>query len=243
VRARDGSPVIYLAHADGSAAVRLASGSWPAWSPDGRRIAFHREGDFPWGDGEIRVIDADGSNETALVRGEFPVWSPDGARIAFADGEGISVMNVDGSGVTRLLRGDFLGGDPDWSAIGKPAWSPDGGIAFEHSGDGDITPAQIYVMNADGSGPRRLTSVRGTQVAESDPAWSPDGTRIVFWSYGFGIATVGASGSVPIIRYKDFPAVHYGARPAWSPDGRIAFTANRFAEEGGAEIWVVGGGE
>ena len=70
----------------------------PAWSPDGRRIAFASDGD-------IYVMDADGGNQRGLTTGGVndgaPSWSPDGLRIAFASERtkilGIYVMNIDGS--------------------------------------------------------------------------------------------------------------------------------------------------
>jgi Tol biopolymer transport system component len=235
------APHLFVARADGSAVTRLVPGSWPAWSPDGRRIALQRNG-------EIYLINADGSDEARVSEGEHPAWSPDGTRIVFTSGEGIAVMASDGSAVTTVLRHDFRDDTyAPWDmGVGKPAWSPDGErIAFEHLGDGDLQPAQIYIMNADGSDPRRLTmSSDGRRYAESDPAWSPDGSRIVFWSYGYGIATVSASGGVPSSAYNQFPAVAYGARPRWSPDGStIAFTAHTASTVAPA-IWVVpaGGG-
>ena len=99
---------------------------YPAWSPDGRHIAFTSFGDDNW---DIYVMDADGSNVTQLTNhpaaDSSPAWSPDGQRIAFQsdrDGNegGVYVMDADGSGVTQLtnhqLSFQFL----------RASWSPDG---------------------------------------------------------------------------------------------------------------------
>ena len=115
-------------NADGSGQRKLtrnpARDGGPAWSPDGRRIAFasERNGTF-----EIYVMNADGSGQRSLTGASpafGPEWSPDGRKIVFfSDGE-IYAMNADGSEQRRLTR------DPG-NDFG-PRWSPDGHmIAFE----------------------------------------------------------------------------------------------------------------
>jgi Tol biopolymer transport system component len=111
---------LYVISADGSRRRRLTRGPTnerPAWSPDGRRIAFafldgrtNRSGAGIAEDEEIHVIDADGSRLRRLTRNpdgvynESPAWSPNGRRIAFIRNTNLLLINVDGSGLRRLAQ-------------------------------------------------------------------------------------------------------------------------------------------
>ena len=148
------------------------------------RIAFGSDRNSMGGPSGIYVMNADGSNVTYLMKypSGTPVWSPDGRRIAFDFYENgntdIWVMNADGSGRTNLTN--HPGDDRE------PSWSPDGRrIVFESYRDGAGTDsfgrnAEIYVINADGSGQTRLTNnpARG-QVSKLVAGWSANSVFLV----------------------------------------------------------------
>jgi Tol biopolymer transport system component len=132
----------------------------------------------------------------------------------------ILVVNPDGSGQTLLTNGLGPYGPEE------PAWSPDGTkIAYSDpaarnsEGDPDY---QIFTMNADGSGQTNISQTGNPYYSDYDyrrPAWSPDGTKIVY-AFG-GLWTMNADGTS---QKELFYAPVQSIAPAWSPDGRkIAF--------------------
>jgi Tol biopolymer transport system component len=173
---RGGQNDIWVMGADGSNSARLTDDKiddiTPAWSSDGKRIAWARAG-------EIWVMNADGSGKRQVTFNDFgdfrPTWSPDGNRLAFrstrASAPGIYVINVDGTG-EQWLSNDLT------TTNFAPDWSPDGSkIAFGHQGGVFTGHFSVWVMNVDGSNQHQLTA---DSMEAGLPGWSPDGSKILF---------------------------------------------------------------
>ncbi|GBD38720.1 Dipeptidyl-peptidase 5 [bacterium HR37] len=199
----------------------------PHCSPDGTRITF--SSDKVW-DQDIYILKLIPRVEEQRITRAFrleqsPEWSPDGQKIAYSANGDIYIANPDGSGALNITHHPSI----DVS----PTWSPDGTkIAFTSDRSGI---PQIYVMNIDGSGIRRLTS----GGYSTDPAWSPNPAvnKIAF------VRVEGSEANIYTINPdgSDEKRLTYGTRrnenPSWSPDGHyIAFTSTR---TGAKDIYIM----
>lgn len=190
----------------------------PAWSPDGRQIAFTI---YDWIDEtvDLHIMNADGSH-AALRAHDFaaPSWSPDGRQLAVRGPAGVYALSVEQDDTPPVLLAE-RGSDP--------AWSPDGTkIAFVKYSDDH----SVKVMNPDGSAV--TTVLRDDEASFLHPTWSPDGRRLAFTKCDPAVCNlfaVNADGT-GLVRLS---LVSDAFEPAWSPDGsRIAFTS------GGGIVWV-----
>jgi Tol biopolymer transport system component len=213
-------------------------------SPDGKKIAF----DSTRYTGSLNVSDLflmniDGTEQTLLTHGSSAAWSPDSKNIAFhasASGAGTPIRTDPGSAtsdsdifvanVDDLLAGveqptnitnspDMIDDDPDWSPDGEKI------VFTSHPVTDDprfSNQAELYLMNPDGTGLQRLTH-NGEE--ERAPAWSPDGTRIVYscrvgdGTNPFRICVMNADGSDVQQLTNEGDAVS-DLTATWSPDGQ-----------------------
>ena len=241
---------IYVMAPDGTNPTRLTHGGAPPpndpaaynsggadWSHSRKLIAFqsNRVDRVP----QIHLMNLDGTEQRLLVSvpggAAFPSFSQSGNELCFhgfTSPRDIYIVNVHGTGLTNLTapfrvpeqpgQPPLLTGDNtrcDWSAKGNA-------IAFTN---GVNAGQDIYVIDADGTGLRRLTNAAG---ADANPAFSPKGDLIAFESNRDGtpeIYVMKADGSGVPERLTNFtaeptPSNVNVTKPTWSPAGdRIAF--------------------
>lgn len=188
----DGMSDIYSMTSDGKA-VNLTHDSdvrtdvQPHWSPDGSQILFTRY--WVSGGASIMRVNADGQKLVDLtpsfsrsVQNIDPNWSADGSRIVFAsnrDGNfDLYTMNTWGQEVARLTKTNSPTAniEPDWAPNGK-------GIVFSRQGIGTdrFETSSLYVVDSASRTTTRLTSPKGFE-GDRGAVWSPDGTKIAFYS-------------------------------------------------------------
>ncbi|MGH2642029.1 MAG: TolB family protein [Actinomycetota bacterium] len=219
------------------------------WSPDGSQILLMSF--TPEGDGGVFLMDPD-DGRLREVLSDFACasvsWFPDGGSVLCGGGpwregedgsneiadDGVWRIDLEKNAATKLLDRPYT----------DPAASPDGSqivvVRITHGGAGNNPVSELFIVDADGSDARPLTS--GGQGHYGEAAWSPDGSALVAsWERVGGVLAY----DVYLIDPHDGSRVRltewegWDGSPVWSPDGsRIAFMSDRTADPAERAQWL-----
>jgi len=217
---------------------------WPAWAPDGVRVAYTAEVD---GFRQLFVRDTRTGTEQRVTTGTRddiqPAWSPDGRRVAFVrasaergkleptdingwyqDGGDIWILDLASGRASQVIQNAF-----------GPAWSPDGrSLAFDATWAG---PRRIWMADTTGRNPRQVTSDSSEAVIHAEARWSPDGHRLVLRRQDKSTSDIATAepGAGTITRLTADNMLDID--PTWAADGRrVYFASNR---GGGLNLWRI----
>lgn len=215
-------------------------GSFPRWSPDGKRIIFARQTTAQ--DFHLFIMNSDGSGKRLLVKGHVTQfrWSPDGRSIVFTQGRSgpsskasIHLVDPDTGTDTPLPLPE--GGDAN-----SPCWSPDGKkivfSAFVSEQRGDIHVFDVAANRID-----KLEIPDELGIWRWQPEWSADGKRIAFLSsvdppwrqkkepVNVAVVEAGGSGAKLLTHYKDW---QYASDIVWASD-KVMFVLGEVKEKNG----------